>query len=225
MSAADADTGQTLPVDHRGGRRRSLVAPGDSPSWPRLVGTRPPRPVADFYDLVVDRRRDPAGLGAAALRRFRGAAHRARSSAPHHRRPGRAEFADRELSRFPGRRFRRPADRTCTSASTSASAPRSITTRDVVTGLEVTGSCTHHARFADGRRASARTPSSWRPVSRTGSSGRRASPISPALGVFYGSALTEAPELRGARQRLYRRRRELGRTGSRVSRPKTARVR
>ena len=99
----------------------ALVAADASASWPS--GSACARtPSCPFYDLV-DRRRRAGRAGRGGVRRLRGPAHRARR-ARGARRTGRAELADRELPRLPGRPSAAPTSRGARRRRRAASAPR-----------------------------------------------------------------------------------------------------
>ena len=139
-----------------------------------------------------DRRR-PGRARRRGVRRLRGAAHRARR-AHRHRRSGRAELADRELPRLPRRRVRRAADR--------AGPPA---------GAQVRRRDDHHPRRGRPSRSTVRPARCGSPTAApidahtvilaTGVSYRQlAAPGLDELtgrGVFYGSALSEAPACAG----------------------------
>ena len=97
-----------------------LIEPTDAELASRVgLATTPSK---DFYDLDRDRRR-PGRPRRRGVRRLGRAAHRA-GRAHRHRRPGRAELADRELPGLPRRGVRRAARPTGRGGRRPSSGPR-----------------------------------------------------------------------------------------------------
>ena len=105
LEAAQADGLVAAGGDHAGRRRADRADRRRT----GLAGRAGHHAVQGLLRPHRDRRR-PGRAGRRGVRRVRGAAHRA-GRAHRHRRPGRAELADRELPGLPGRRVRRAADR------------------------------------------------------------------------------------------------------------------
>ena len=192
LAAAGADRRRRAAGGHRG--RQGAGRSPATPSWPRSVGLST-TPAADFYDLVVVGG-GPAGLGAAVY----GASEGLRTVLVERRATGGQAGQSSRIENYLG--F---PDGVSGAQLTDRARRQALKFgAELLTAREVVGAGGRAARpgcvrFADGSRdrRAHRGPGHRRllPAARRA----RAAPTSPAAGVFYGSAATEAPELRRTR--------------------------